>query len=315
MGLFKRKQQMHGLTAVGVYPQGVAVVRIGRQGDDPLPTVDLWAFRALRPGENVARVLGELALEHGLEHTRCISVLSEQDYKLVMAEAPDVPKEELREALRWQVKGMVDFPVMDAAIDVFEFPKPDGPVDAHRVYVVAAKREAIERQVELFGDAGIDLRLITIPELAERNLLTLLPDTGTPMALVSCHQGKILITLYYDGDIYLCRRINVALDIQQGESALTGYYSEITLEVQRSIKYFETRYYHCPPLHQVVLAPSPFVTSGLAEHLGSSLDVSVLEMKLSQLLNWSSKAAEHGLTEELSTTAFGAALYLDEVGA
>ena len=52
-----------------------------------------------------------------------VSVLDPDSYRLLLVEAPDVPADELRAAVRWRVKDLIDFHVDDAVIDVFEMPQ------------------------------------------------------------------------------------------------------------------------------------------------------------------------------------------------
>ena len=286
MALLQRKQNSQGLTALGIYPQGVAVVRIGAGENGNAPSVELWDYRPTAQSKSLVNLLGKLSLDYGLDHTRCITVLDDQEYKLILTDAPDVPAEEVPSTLRWQIKKMVDFPVHDAAIDFIEFPQPSGAAEVKRLYTVVAKNEAITQRVELFSDAGIRLRVIDIPEMAQHNLVNLLPEADKPIAMLSFHRHSILITLHYRGLIYLARRIYIGLDSQAGEHGVSGHYQQIILELQRSTEYLETHYFDCPAVDRVVLAPSPMATKELTEHLRNAIDIPIMELDLTQILSW-----------------------------
>jgi len=311
MALLQRKQISQSLTAVGIHPQGVTLVRMGVDERGCFRNVELWVHSPLTSGKSLLNLLGKLSLDYGLEHSRCITVLDDQDYKLILADAPDVPAEELQSALRWQVKKQVDFPVHDAAIDYFEFPQARGPAEVKRLYAVVAKNEAINQRVELFADAGIRLRVIDIPEMAQHNLIKLLPEADKPIAMLSFHRHCILISLHYRGLIYLVRRIYITLDSQAGGDGLSGHYQQIILELQRSTEYLETHYADCPAVEQIVLAPSVASMQDLIEHLHGVIDIPIMQMDLSQILNWKEKPP----TNELLSCNFvtiGAALRDEE---
>jgi len=307
MALLQRKQASQGLTAVGIHPQGITLVRMGADEDGFSRNVELWVYHPLTRGKSLLNLLGQLSLDYGLDRSRCVTVLDDQDYKLILTDFPDVPVDELQSALRWQVKKQVDFPVQNAAIDYFEFPQPSGAVEVKRLYAVVAKNEAITQRVELFADAGIRLRIIDIPEIAQHNLVKLLPEADKPLAILSFHRCSILISLHFRGFIYLVRRIYIALDSQAGEDCLSGHYQQIILELQRSTEYLETHYADCPAVEQIVLAPSQIPTQGLIKHLHGIIDIPIMQLDLSQILNWKEKPPTNELLSRCFAT-IGAAL-------
>lgn len=64
-----------------------------------------------------------------------VSVLDPSGYRLPLVEAPDGPPAELRAAVRWRVKSLIDFHIDDAVIDLFEIPSHarGGPTRIQRV--------------------------------------------------------------------------------------------------------------------------------------------------------------------------------------
>ena len=77
-----------------------------------------------------------------------VSVLDPAVYHFSLVEAPDVPADELRAAVRWRIKDLIDFHIDDAVIDVFEMP-PHARGGPHRMmYAVTAKAELVKQQIE-----------------------------------------------------------------------------------------------------------------------------------------------------------------------
>ena len=46
--------------------------------------------------------------KHRLQNRLCNVVLSPADYQLMLVEAPDVPDEEMREAVKWRIKDLIN---------------------------------------------------------------------------------------------------------------------------------------------------------------------------------------------------------------
>ena len=132
MALFKKNNPQSGLTAVGLHGHGASVVRVRRGAAAP-PCVTVCEFRPWIDGEDRGKALGRLAGEYGLKRSRCTTALDPGEYNLLLTEAPEVPDEELRAAIRWRIKDIVDFPIQNATIEVFDRlgGRPPGAVGDH----------------------------------------------------------------------------------------------------------------------------------------------------------------------------------------
>src|SRR5436305_12451607 len=53
-----------------------------------------------------------------LNRYRCTTLLAQSDYQMLLVESPNVKREELKSAVRWRIKDMIDYHVDDATIDV-----------------------------------------------------------------------------------------------------------------------------------------------------------------------------------------------------
>jgi MSHA biogenesis protein MshI len=95
-----------------------------------------------------------------------------------------VPEAELREAMRWQLRDLVPVPPEQLAIDVFHSPPRPNANTARQVYVVAAEQSLIDQQAAVVTEAARRLDAIDIPELALRNIMSLVPGEGSGCALL-----------------------------------------------------------------------------------------------------------------------------------
>ncbi len=155
LGFFRgsaRNRQLPGLTGIDLQPEGVSVARVVREPGQP-PSVALCDFRTWDSYDDKAQTLERIALDYDLARARCTTLLAESDYALLLTEAPDVPADELRAAVRWGIKDLIDYHVNDATVDVLGLPTDKIAGRARAIYAVAARSDAIRRCVDLF-DAG-----------------------------------------------------------------------------------------------------------------------------------------------------------------
>jgi MSHA biogenesis protein MshI len=109
-------------------------------------------------GRVLSRRAGAEALEkagkelHSANY-RCTTVLAGGEYQFMSVEAPNVPRDELKTAMRWRLKDMLDFPVDDATIDVLDLPlDPNAAVRAQQsVFAIAARNSVIQARQKLFA--------------------------------------------------------------------------------------------------------------------------------------------------------------------
>jgi MSHA biogenesis protein MshI len=180
------------------------------------------------------------------------SVMDAADYQLVQVESPDVLPAELKAAVRWRLKDAIDFPLEDAVVDVFDMPEQARRTGAKMMYAVAAKRQAIARQVVGLKAAARRFDVIDIPELALRNLAALLPEAADGLIFLWLENDLAQVLVIKQETLYLTRHVQVA-----GDHAATGGHPNvdaIALEIQRSMDYFESHYDQAP-LRHLIIAP------------------------------------------------------------
>lgn len=148
-----------------------------------------------------------------------VLVLDDDDYELLLAEAPDVPDEELTAAIEFRIGDLLAQPITETAIQAIRLPK-----DAYRgrmsmAHVIASKNETISARVQWAKDLHLSIEMITVPEISLLNVLAASSvDQGIALLKLGPKHGTI--RLYQAGALYLTRTIEVgieALDIQHIE--------------------------------------------------------------------------------------------------
>ena len=261
--------------ALGFTTDGVVIARMETAADGH-PHLCAEAL----PGERV-EPLAERLRSCGLEGATAHLVMPLGSYERLLLDQPPVPPAELRAALRWRVRELIDFHIDDAVIDHFPAPRrPD--LAQQQLYVIVARRRQVERYTGLASDAGLQPSRVDIPELALRNLACRLPETATGVALVHLEADRGLILLCRDHCLYLARNIDLGSEhLAAGGTAAT---ERLALEIQRTLDYYD-RHFRQPPVALVALTPLPDGLPPVTEELAGLLGIDSRILDLNQLLD------------------------------
>jgi MSHA biogenesis protein MshI len=204
-----------------------------------------------------------------------------------MVDAPNVPREELKAAIRWRIKDLLDYHIDDATMDVLDIPvDADAAAKSHYMYAVAAKSEIVQAQVTRFQRAKIALTVIDIPETAQRNIAELYETADRGIGMLSFDRAGGLFTLSFEGELYLARRLDLSWSQLAGaqESQRQAYFERIGVELQRALDHFERQYQNIT-LSELVLGPMP-EDIGLLAFLSSQLYLPLRQIDLADALQF-----------------------------
>lgn len=250
----------------GAKPQVRACDSFAREGSD------LDALKRLKKSGRLAQ-------------TRCTALLQEGQYQLLQIDAPgnaqDMPREELRESLRWRVKEMVDFPVERAGIDLLDIPTTGNRTP--QLWVVVASHDVLQPRIRQFQDAKVRLDAIDIPELAQRNLAGLFEEPNRGLALVAFDDQGGRLTVTYQGELHMTRHLDA------GRTELTGanaqaQHERVLLDIQRSLDNFD-RNYSTINLNRLLVGPLPN-GEAFIDYLRGNLSLPVATVNLADTLDF-----------------------------
>jgi MSHA biogenesis protein MshI len=295
--LMRKNTARVGAVAVCLLKGRVDVVRITRE-EGAQPVLEICESELIEGSE--ADTLGRLRRKFGLKGANCVTLITEGDYQLQVLDAPEVPEEELRDAVRWRLKDVLDFPADAATVDVFSVPgDPNAPTRARSVYAVAARNELIAERMAAFYEAKLLLDVIDIPEMAQRNVAALYETPGRALALLHLSPEKGLLTFTAEGELHLARGIDIGLEqlrIATGDLR-QQLLDRLVLEVQRSLDYFDRQFSYLT-LSKLMLAPLP-EDAELQTYFSENLYVTVEELQLQDAIDIS------GVPELASSAAQG----------
>lgn len=247
--LFKRRSQARALTGVYISSRGLAVASVQQdKGRKATLTQAQWCEFSTKV--DISRLLQE---QVSASRQPVNLVMADDHYQLLLVEAPRVEPSELRAAMRWKVKNLIDFHIDDAVIDVFEIPGQENrPQGQSMMYAIAARAREVREQIDLFEQAELNLQVIDVTEMALRNLAAQLEEDVRGVAMLYLDDDHGIVTLTRQASLYLSRRLEV------GSTALLedpeGSAAQIILEIQRSLDYYDSHFAQ-PPLVALSVLP------------------------------------------------------------
>ena len=311
-----KKRASHDITSVVIEKDGVCAVQIVRglekrshdantNGTEHTPAVTSLCFKADREGVSTQTLLQEISDDLKLKDHSCTTVLNSRDYKILIAEAPQVPEEEMMSALNWRIKDLIETPINETTLEVFPAPAPSGDKTSKSLYVVAATDVVIQQHINQLTQAQINLQTIDIAEMALRNIAALTPEAKEGLAFIWLHEEGGIVTVYRDGELYMNRQMNSGIKALFDEQSSAATIDSIILEIQRSLDYFESQFRQNPIRH-IVFAPTEQSLERLETSLNQVLGVNARTLDFTDLLTCNIDMPEYWQSDHL--IAIGAAL-------
>jgi MSHA biogenesis protein MshI len=282
MKWFRRAEPQPGWLCINMMPDRIDVSHA--RVDRPVRPEVLLCESYRKDGIDDAAALKRLGRVLDLDRYRCTTLLKPGQYQMAQVEAPNVPDAELKSALRWRVKDVIDYAVEQATIDALRIPAAGG-ARGHQAFAVAARNDTIAATVAPFTRADIPLEAVDVPELAQRNVARWFETEGRALALLVFDEHGGLLTFTCGGELYQYRRIDVtaaALSDAEGEER-EKIHERVALELQRSLDHFDRQFGQLA-VSRVLVAPVP-AASDLIAFLASNLGAAVAPLELGAALD------------------------------
>jgi len=238
-------------------------------------------------------------------------VLRDQQYQLMLVEAPRVEPSELRAAIRWKVKNLIDYHIDDAVIDVFEIPgQQNRPHGQTMMYAIAARARDVRERIDAVEAAGATLKVIDLTEMAMRNLAQQLDEDARGVGMLHLNERHGIITLSRQGDLYLSRHIETGRQdlVENPDRA----FDQIVLEVQRSLDYYDSHFAQ-PPLATLRVLPGFLAHETLLATLNDSFNTQVGGYNIEAIVDIDSSVTLPDQHDAELLLALGGALRHEEV--
>jgi MSHA biogenesis protein MshI len=284
---FKTKNHDAGWFAISVGVQGFYLAKIKFVG--AMPSVVRCEYH--ETGALSASSLERLRREAHIDNHDISTLLAPGEYQMLLVEAPNVPADEMKTAVRWKIKDGLNFHIDDATVDMVRIPASKySSGRPQSLYAIAAANSVIQERIGLFEQAKLELDVIDIPEMAQRNIAALFEREDRALVILAFDDYGGLMTFTAGGELYLSRRIEITVGqlLDANENLREQYRDRVATELQRSLDYFDRQYNHLPVDMVLVCVPD---NTGLIEFLASELDAKVQKLDLSQVMDISAVPA------------------------
>lgn len=252
--------------------------------------------------------LRDLRRQRALQRHHRLLVLQRHQYQLLPAEAPEVPREQWADAVRWQLRDLVSFPVADAQIDLLEIPAETNQRGRPSVLAAIAPRQELAPIAEDALRARAPWKVMDLPETALRNLAALLEEPGRGIALLLIDETHSTLVITASGELLQARHIDVsAAQIAEPDEALRQQaFDRAGLGLQRTLDSFE-RLFSRVTLSRLVVSTT--TSDDFTDYVRELLYVPVVRLRIDDCIDFDGADLAGTLTTAtVSPIAIGAAL-------
>lgn len=302
MAWFKRRKTITkgvGLLGIETGPEGIALAQVVREPGQA-PQLLQCQFQGAAPDDQPA-LLRSMVAELGVAGMPVNLVLHPATYQMFLLDSPDVPAEELRDAMRWKVKDLISEALDDVVVDAFNLPDDAYRGRSRMAYCAILNKSRMQAWSGLCRQADLRLRSIDVTEMAFRNLGLLAGSEGMSLALLRLRSSEGLIAIQHGADLYMARRI------EQGLNQAEQDFSAVTLEIQRSLDYYESQLGK-GYINRLLLLPMKRHGAEALAALSSGLAVKLQALTLNDLFPGQTAAELDEQAQAYCMAAVGAAL-------
>src|SRR5450830_3426 len=313
MRLFGKSREIGGWRAISFHGGEALAAHVERPSSS-LPVVTMAAAEPMA-GAAASEVLALLSKAWQGQKMACTTAVAQGSYEFLPVDAPNVPAAELKSAIAWTITSMIDFSNEEATIDVLSVPHDKTSSQRTKAMYAVVTRAKLANDIQrCFQDAKLPLKVIDVPEMAQRNIAALAETEGRALALVAFDADGGLLTFTSGGELYLARRIAVtaAQLLQPDPAAREPYKEAVALEIQRSLDHFG-RQFSWVGLERLLVAPLGESDGGLIDFLSANLDTQVAALDLAAVLDLTRVPQLHSLqAQHKYFTTLGLALRHEE---
>ncbi len=295
MGLFS-----NDITGIDIGAGSIKVVRIAKGGKRPkLLSAALVEFPP-DPAQamSISADLHHLQSGKKIGSSNIVTLMPGKHLTIRSLTLPKMPLNELREAVRWEAKRHISYPVDAAQIEyLIVGEKREGTVEKYDLVMVAAERGKVLEHLLPFEEAKIKVSAVDANALSLRNVLrfreipvdanTLVVDLGAGKTEINIFKGGILrfSRCIESGGLDMTRAIadTLGIGLQEAEDkkralnvlapagqdkaieAVQTRLDGLLMEIRRSVEYYKTTFRE-KNVESMILSGGVSLMPGIAEY-------------------------------------------------
>jgi MSHA biogenesis protein MshI len=250
---------------------------------------------------------------------RVIVVLDPGEYQILQMEAPNVPADELRGAVRWRAMEFLAGSPQDYTLDVLTVTGAGEVVN--KVIAVVAHNDVIRSHMQECEKLGHPASVIDVGETAQRNLLhaALLAEADAPRvaAALVANAGRALLVVAVQGQLCFFRRFEfdadmLAAPVDEAQAAMVAQgagaetVTRSLTQLSRSLDLWDDSYPHLPIATLRVDAGAK--TEAIVERIKADAGIETRPLQLSKVFKVVPGKAASPLTDTAYLPLLGALL-------
>lgn len=272
----QKKQLQVGISYTDMH---VSTVAIKPAESGAKPVVSFAAVEQLPLHATPA--LRHFVTKNDLKALPCNLVLNVDQYNIVQIDKPNLPENEVKPALRWKLKGLLDYSVEQAVVDGIDVPVDPGLSSRQPLMLAICAKKAVVAEVgQQLMEAGFNLQSVDVHALAQRNIAHLLEFEERALVTISMLPRGCLMTFTAKGELYHTRVIELDRDfLHDRDEIFRTNFDKLVLELQRSMDSFDRQFPYLS-VNRLVVAPVPhrdYLVGGLSSSLYVPVNVFNLE--------------------------------------
>lgn len=254
--------------------------------------------------DQLAATIKEIVREAGITTKNVIANLPSGKVFATVVDLPKVSPNEIDKTIKFQADSLIPTPLAQSRID-WEILGPSPQSESQlEVLINSVPNEFIERQLDLLEGVGLNViafepdslalaRAIIDTEAVESQMLIDIGVHSTDIVIVLAGAPRLVRTVN-TGSGAIVRMAKTSLDVSQSQaeqfvfkfgleqdkleghvhSAIMPAITTLTVEVDKSIKFFDNRYPQSP-LQQIIVTGGASVIPGFAKHLFDQVGLNV----------------------------------------
>lgn len=211
-----------------------------------------WAYASEFSAGNFKQEFSSWVKSNNLEGTPTYVSFTDYHYQMLQVDRPEVEEKDLFEALRWPLKELVSTD-KEIAYDYFQIPVQ--AAGNQKVNAVAIEYEKVAKVCQLCFDLRLDLKNITVEELAICELVHNHEDAV--LTLIQEPEGELSLNIIKKGQLFLTRRLRGFDNLGEFSEAelRMGVLESLCIQIQRSLDYFTNQMRQATVKHIYVRVP------------------------------------------------------------
>lgn len=239
-GLFSSAKQNKQI-GLDFQSDGVAVVQV-QTGKKRTGKVLRSDFLESVGQQAQVKALQKWVADNHVQKTTCVCLLADDDYDVYQIEKPEVEDSELRQALSWRVKDLINYDVASAVIDSYPMPL-SSKNKTQQISVVSAHETVVGTYVDSIKSAGLELAAIDVHDLVSKYLQCVQQGANQTLAVLSLSDTEGSLSIFHDTDLYVSRNFKIGISqLKHVNDEDQSVYDALLLEIQRSMDYYESYY-------------------------------------------------------------------------